>query len=231
VRTVILERGGQWQTPGSTVWVTIPGSALGPDYGLANGTTTYDSAPAMAGESSTQVPNLVTALEYTHPWLGAVTASVVDSGGLALRTESTYESPGTQWLRRLTKRLPAAIAQGQAAATAGSSFVFWGDKRAVGSAICGLVATTPQSGFLKQSTGPTPAVGAAVVTEFVYDVLGRTVGTKRSGDLGWTCSTFDAMGRTMSTVLSAFGASPARTATTSNSVVGADPLVSMCATS
>ena len=202
----------------------IPGSALKPDYGLANGTTTYDSAPSIAGVSSTQVPNIVTALEYAHPWLGAVTGSTIDPTGLALKTDTTYESPGSLWLRRLTKRLPAAVAQSQSAATAGTTFTYWGDKEQLGSSICGLPATTPQSGFLKQSTGPTPAVGGAVVTQFVYDLMGRTVGTTRTGDTSWTCSTFDLRGRTTSTVFSAYGSFAARTATY-NYASGGNPLI------
>lgn len=214
----------QWTTPAGAT-VVVPGSALTPDYGLANGSTTYDSAPAgVSGVSSAQVPTLVTALEYTHPWLGAVTASITDPSGLNLRTETAYEAPGTAWLRRLTKRLPAAVAQSQAAATAGTTSAYWGDKQQLGSIICGLPAATPQSGFLKSTTGPTPAVGSAVVTQYVYDLLGRTVGTKRSGDTTWTCSTFDLRGRTLTTVFSDFGSSTWRTAT-SNYASGGNPLI------
>ena len=63
------------------------------------------------------------------------------------------------------------------------------------------------------------------VTEYVYDLWGRTAGAKRSGDGTWTCCSFDARGRTTSTVFSAFGASPARTATYTHAV-GGNPLVS-----
>jgi RHS repeat-associated protein len=216
----------QWKVPGSSNWVTVPGTALTPDYGLANGSTTYDSAPTgVAGVSNAQVPNIVTALEYTHPWLGAATASIVDPSGLNLRTDTTYETPGTNWLRRLTKRLPAAVAQNQPATTAGSTFAYYGDKEALGSVICGLPATTPQSGFLKSTTGPTAADGTVILTQYVYDLFGRTVGTKRSGDTTWSCSVFDGRGRPTSTVLSAFGtSSAARTVTYDHSVIGNDPL-------
>lgn len=214
-----------WTRPDGVTEI-VPGTALSPDYGLANGTTTYDSAPVgVSGVSNAQVPNIVTALSYDYPWLGAATASTIDPGGLNLKTDTTYETPGSGWLRRLTKRLPAAVAQNQTAATAGSTFTYWGDKEQLGSVVCGLPATTPQSGFLKSSTGPSPAVGSAIVTQFVYDIFGRTVGTKRSGDTTWTCSSFDLRGRTTSTVFSAFGASPARTAIF-NYASGGNPLVS-----
>ena len=170
------------------------------------------------------MPDLVTSLSYTHPWLGAVTSSTVDPGGLNLVTDTTYEAPGTGWLRRLTKRLPAAVASGAPASTAGLTLAYWGDKQQLGTAICGLPASTPQSGFLKSSTSPTPATGGAVVTEYVYDLFGRTVGTKRSGDTTWSCVTYDARGRVTQSVLSAFGSAASRTVTSSYAV-GGNPLV------
>ena len=215
----------QWKTPGSSTWATVPGSALAPDYGLANGATTEDSAPAGSGLVDSQVPDLVTALDYSLPWVGAVTGSTIDPDGLALRTATSYESPGTAWLRRIDKRLPSAQAQSLPASSAGSTFEYWGDRESLGASVCGLPASTPQSGMLKRSTGPAPATGSAVVTEYVYDVRGRVVGTKRSGDATWSCSTFDARGRVVASSLSAFGSSPARTVTYTHAA-GGDPLVS-----
>ena len=149
-----------------------------------------------------------------------MTASTVDPGGLNLTTQSTYEAPGTGWLRRLTKTLPAGVALGQPASSAGLSLLYWGDKQQLGSGICGLQSTTPQSGFLKSSTGPDPAgIATAVVTEYVYDTLGRTVGTKRSGDASWTCMTFDLRGRPTTTI------APDRTVA-SNFAVGGNVLTS-----
>lgn len=213
-----------WVKPGGTTEI-VPGSALKPDYGLITGTTVEDSVPTGAsGLADAQVPDLVSATEYAHPWIGSATASIVDPGGLNLRTETTYETPGSQWLRRLTKRLPAATALGQSAATAGTTSAYWGHKQQLGSIICGLPASTSQSGFLKSSVGPSPAVGSAITTEFVYDILGRTVGSKRAGDTAWTCLTFDSRGRVNSTVFPAFGATPGRTATMSYAS-GGNPLV------
>ncbi|MEP6479351.1 MAG: FG-GAP-like repeat-containing protein, partial [Rhodoglobus sp.] len=145
--------------------------------------------------------------------------SVTTAGDLKL-----YTGDGTGWLRRTSKKLPAAVAQSQSAATAGSTFTYWGDKEQLGSVICGLPATTPQSGFLKSTTGPAPSGGGAIVTQYVYDVLGRTVGTKRSGDTTWSCTTFDSRGRPTTSVLSANGSSAARTVT-NNYAVGGNPLV------
>jgi RHS repeat-associated protein len=120
--------------------------------------------------------------------------------------------------------MPAAVAASQSVSTAGSTFTYWGDKEQLGSEICGLPATTSQSGFLSSSTGPTPAVGSAVETEFVYDEWGRAVGTKkRSTGADWSCTSFDARGRTASTTFAAYDGVSAR-AVTYDYAVGGDPL-------
>ncbi|MGV8911631.1 MAG: PA14 domain-containing protein [Rhodoglobus sp.] len=218
----------RWKPPGGSS-VTIPGTALDPDYGLANRTTVHDSAPASSGLSDAQVPDIVTSLQYEHPWLGAATSTTIDPGGLALTTKESYEAPGgSGYLRRLTRHLPSAVAAAGASAPAaseGNSSVYYGDKETLAAAgftaeVCGVPLSTPQHGFMKSSTGATPAAGSAVVTEFVYDLWGRSVGTKRSGDTSWSCSYFDARGRATSSVLSAYGASPSRTTTMTYGFVG-----------
>ncbi|MDJ0336717.1 PA14 domain-containing protein [Cryobacterium sp. PH31-O1] len=223
-----------WVLPGGTTQL-IPGSALTPDYGLATATLTDDAAPVgVAGVSDTQVPDLATAAEYANPWLGEATATIVDPAGLNLRTETTFEALGSGYLRRTSKRLPAAVATGATAAVAGTTFAYYGDAETFEAAngtgpVCGLPANTSQSGFLRTDTGPTPAVGSAIVTTYAYDLLGRAVGTKRSGDSAWTCTTFDARGRTNQVTYPAYGTAAARTSTfsyTSNGTPGGDPLTS-----
>lgn len=212
----------QWITPTSGgATAVVPGSALKPDYGLVTSTTSDDSAPAGSGLSSAQVPALATSTGYTYPWLGAATSSTVDAGGLALTTSTTFEAPTTaanSWLRRLTRTMPS----GSAAAT---TTVYYSDTATLTAETCGVAAGTRQHGFAKSVTTPAPATGTAIVTEFVYDVLGRTVGTKRSGDTTWSCVTYDARGRVTQSTYSAYQGSPARTVTT-NYAVGGDPLVS-----
>ena len=204
-----------WTPPGGTR-VTVPGSQLVPDYGLPNRTVVVDSVPAGSGLSDSQVPDLVTQLAYTHPWLGAVTSSTVDPDGLALTTSTAYEAPGTGWLRRETRTMPSG-------APSTTTSAYWGDDEALTTAVCDLPAGTRQYGFLKSTTLPTPAVGGAVVTEFVYDEFGRTVGTKRTGDSDWSCVEFDDRGRVVETTFAAFDSTPARTVTTVHAV-GGNPL-------
>jgi len=206
----------EWSADGGTTWETVPASALSPDYGLANRVTVHDGA-AGSGLSDTQVPDMVTALSYTHPWLGAVTASTLDPAGFALTTTMTYEAPGTSgWLRRLTRTMPSG-------APATTTSQYWGDAEQLGSVICGLPADTRQYGFLKSTTQPSGA-GGAIVTEYVYDNWGRTVGTKRSGDDGWSCVTYDTRGRVTESTFAGYNGTPARTVV-NDYKVGGNPLI------
>ncbi len=210
----------QWSLDGATA-VAIPGSQLKPDYGLANGVTVEDSAPAGSGLSDTQVPDMVTSLGYTHPWLGAVTSSTIDPGGLNLTTSTTYEAPSTtanSWLRRLTRTMPSG-------GSATTTTAYYTDSEALVSATCGVPAGTKQYGFAKTTTTAASASGPGIVTENVYDLFGRAVGTKRSGDATWSCVTYDARGRVASSALSAYGTTAARTVNNTYAV-GGDPLVS-----
>ncbi|HWH26651.1 MAG TPA: PA14 domain-containing protein [Pseudolysinimonas sp.] len=211
----------QWVTPAGGAAVTIPGAQLAPDYGLETGSTTDDSVPAGSGLSNSQVPAITTSTSYgSTPWLRAATSSTVDPAGLGLTTSTTFEAPtaaANSWLRRLTRTLPSG------AATATTS-TYYGDAETLATTTCGVPAGTKQYGFTKSTTTAAPATGSPIVSEYVYDVLGRTAGTKRSGDATWSCLTYDARGRVTQSDLSAYGSTAARTVT-SNYAVGGNPLV------
>jgi len=213
----------KWIVPGTQTAVVVPGVQLAPDYGLANLTTTEDAAPAGSGLSDSQVPDMVTQVAYTYPWLKTATSSTIDPAGLNLKTSTAYEAPSTTtgWLRRTTRTLPAATV-GSPPSSASTTYQYYGDVEAAPAGACGVAAQ--QYGALKSVTQPTPATGGAVVTQYVYDTLGRTIGTKRTGDSGWTCLTYDTRGRVTSTAYSAYGSSAARTVT-NNYAVGGNPLV------
>jgi RHS repeat-associated protein len=93
-----------WSRTGAATFVTVPGSVLSPNYGLATTATDADGK--------------VTTTEYSDPTAGIgpeyrlPTATVQDPGSsphLNLRTVTTYEAPGTgSYFRRLAKTLPAA---------------------------------------------------------------------------------------------------------------------------
>ncbi len=206
----------QWSINGGA-WVNVPDSALTPGYGLATSSTTDDSVPEGSGLASTLVAPLTTAAGYgTSPWLGIATTSTIDPGGLALTTTTAYEASTTaanSWLRRLSRTMPSG-------GTAVTTSTYWGDTATLAAATCGVPAGTKQHGLLKTMTTAGPA---STVTEYVYDLFGRTVGTKRSGDADWSCVTYDTRGRVIQSTFAEFGASAARTVANSYAV-GGDPL-------
>jgi RHS repeat-associated protein len=206
----------QWAINGGA-FTNIPDSALTPDYGLATGNIVDDGVPASSGLPSNLVTPLSTSTGYgSYPWLGTPTTSTIDPGGLALTTTTGYEAPTTaanSWLRRTTRTMPAG---GSAVTTS----IYYGDTEALASTTCGVASGTKQYGFLKSTTTAAPA---SVTTQYVYDILGRTAGTKRTGDTTWSCVTYDARGRVAQSAYSAYASSPARTVTT-DYAVGGDPL-------
>ncbi|MEO5535338.1 MAG: PA14 domain-containing protein [Pseudolysinimonas sp.] len=210
----------QWSINGGA-WTNIPDTALTPGYGLGTSSTTDDSVPSGSGLSSSLVTPISTATGYgTMPWLGMATTSSIDPTGLNLTTSITYEAPSTaanSWLRRLTRTMPSGSADV-------SISTYYGDAETVTTATCGVPVGTKENGFLKTSTTATPASGSAIVTSYVYDVLGRVAGTKRSGDTTWSCLTYDSRSRVVTSVLSAYGTTTARTVT-NNFAVGGNPLV------
>ncbi|MFJ2535631.1 hypothetical protein [Microbacterium maritypicum] len=136
-------------------------------------------------------------MTYQHPWLGQATAGTVDPDGLALTTSTTFEQPGAAgWLRRLTRTLPAG-GVAVAPATAKTTSTYYGDLENA-PAVCGIPSGTKQYGMAKSTTGPTPASGGAITTEYAYDAWGRAVATKSTGDTDWSCTGYDARGKVVS---------------------------------
>ncbi|MBS1908092.1 MAG: hypothetical protein JST33_16355 [Actinobacteria bacterium] len=199
----------RWKAPGSSSFVTIPGVQFRPDYALVTGKTADDST-AVAGAAA---PSATATAAYENPWLGQATSATVDPAGLALTTKTSFEQPGaTGWLRRLTRTLPGATVTGAPTAAA-TTTAYYGDLEAA-PAVCGIPAGTKQYGLTKKVTGPTPAAGGAVTTEYAYDTWGRTVGTKTSGDTNWSCVTYDARGRVTQTVTNGVASMATKTVTT-----------------
>ncbi|MEB0286868.1 PA14 domain-containing protein [Cryobacterium sp. 10I1] len=223
-----------WQKPGDTAYVKVPGTALKPAYNLTTGTSTDDSVGtgAPAGVTNQNVPALTTATEYATPWLGLATASTLDPAGLKLRTTTGFDSN----LRRTSRMLPAGVDAGASVSAAGTQSVYYSDDETVGAAwsttspVCGVDAGARQYGALKQTIQPPASDGSRVTTQFVSDLFGRTVGTKRTGDSAWTCTAYDARGRPVTTVFPDYNGVAGRTVTrnyaAANGVLPADPLTS-----
>jgi RHS repeat-associated protein len=221
----------RWKLPGAGSYTVVPGAQFSPDYGLSTSSTTHDSVPTGYGLSSSAVTDLTTSTTYSSPWLGLPTQTSVDPLGADLRTQVTYDS----WLRRVTRAMPAQVAEGSSSPvapgspttlTAGkyTSTVYWGENATLPSSICGLPIGTRQNGLVDQITTTAPLTGTAIVTKFVYDNLGRTVGVNRGAE-GWVCTSFDSRSRPVEVVYPAFGAD-AGYKVVSDYDVGGNPLVS-----
>lgn len=206
----------KWTTPSSSSYVLIPGTALRPDYGNLTSTTVEDSVPSgINSVSDANAPSLTTSVGYELPWLGLATSSTVDPGAgkLNLTTATAYEGPGSGWLRRLTKALPAAVAA-NAPDTSKTRYAYYGALEMAPAGVCQLSVFNPQTnaqtfvdhggqfGALKSVTTPNAADGRNVVTEYVYDVMGRVVGKKSTGDTAWSCTTYGSLGRVKSQTFS-----------------------------
>lgn len=219
-----------WTKPGTSTTVAIPGAQLTPDYGLSTSSTTADGVPAGSVLPADSVIPLTTATKYGwSPWLGLPVDEVVDPAGLNLTTRTGYEAEDAGYLRRTSRMLPAGVAAGATVAQAGTAYTYYGDKETLAQAwgatgpICGVPAGTPQYGALKSANAATAADDARVVTEQVHDFWGRAVGSKRTGDTAWTCTSMDARGRSTAVAYPADGDASERIATFTHAVDG-DPL-------
>lgn len=214
-----------WSGPGVTTGV-IPESALAPDYGLVTSTSSDDAVPAgvpggTPAVTSAQAPGQATRTGYgSSPWLGQALTTTVDPAGLALTTTNAYEAPGVGFGRRTGRWLPAATAAGTLDTARGTTYTYYSSTD-MQENVCAVPAGARPAGLVKSTTGPSPSTGAPATSSVVYDQFGRAVGTKMSGDVGWTCTTYDARGRVEKVIYPA--ASGARTVTSSYAV-GGDPL-------
>ncbi|MBZ4488092.1 PA14 domain-containing protein [Microbacterium sp. cx-55] len=197
----------QWKTPGASSFALIPGAQLRPDYGLVTQSVSEDVG----------APSVVTATSYQNPWTGQATSTSVDPAGLNLTTRTGFEDPASSalWMRPISRTLPAAVAANNVSDATSTKRVYYSDLGQITTNTCGVV-NVAQYGMLKSLTGPTPASGAAVTTSYVYDVLGRVVGTKVSGDSGWSCTTYDARGRVVAQTIKGATSAATRTMTTTH---------------
>ena len=193
-----------WQLPGTTGYAYPTGTAFDPSYNLVTSTHTEDGN-ATTGAAVAQVPAGDTATTYgSSPWLGQVASSGIDPSGLNLASTATYESGAGTLGRLLTTAKPS----GSAVTLTTSAYYALTDQAGANIGVSGsncVPTPTIQYGLLKSSTGPTPAVGSALVTKVVYDSLGRVAGTLAPGDTVWTCTTYDSRGRVQSITYPGYG--------------------------
>ena len=132
--------------------------------------------------------------EGLDPVYGIATSSTVDPTGLALKTLSAFETPGSGSLLRRTRRTLPAFASAPTTSNSTTYSYYAITDTAANPCVAGSLAV-PQAGLQKQTITATPATGTAITTETVYDILGRPVASRYLPDTAWTCTTYDARGR------------------------------------
>jgi hypothetical protein len=115
----------------------------------------------------TVVTSELTTTAYARSENGLATSSTVDPGGLALTSTTTYEAPGTGFLRRTGRTLPAGNAWSDA---------YYGNAETRANP-CNTASSANQAGMAKLNTGPDPdGTGPQVprVEESVSDSSSKT---------------------------------------------------------
>ena len=206
-----------WTTPSSSVFVVVPNSVLKPGFWYPNKTTTDDTS------ASVQVPaqSIATSAYNDNgmdPSYGMVTSNTADQSGVNLKTLTGYETPAAgSLLRRLTHTLPA-FATSASAANSTTSGYYPAATVVSAPSSCVAGASADQGQLVQFTTSATGASGLPVKTEQIHDILGRVIASRNwngaTPEAAWTCTTYDGRGRVSKIAYPAFGASPARTVTT-----------------
>jgi RHS repeat-associated protein len=195
----------RWVTPAGGAAVTVPGSALRPDYGLETRKIVHDST---AGSPTQRTDTIYSAPEY-----GLASSSTVDPTGSALATSMTFEPEGTGWYRPLSKIMPAGNTY---------NYAHYGNNETTPNYCTGSTSPT-QAGLMKSRTTPQAADGTTKIEHVVYDVRGREVCTRINNGPS-TATTYDGRGRIASSYVPANGSAGDRY-TSYNYAVGGDPLI------
>lgn len=189
------------------------GTKLKPGYGLVTSTKSFDA----------QLGDTLTTTNYgATPEMGQAQSSTLDPSGLNLTTKNTYEAAGASgsFLRQTAKFLPGADATN--AATATQYAYYSGTETRDNPCTTGTTEAYKQAGRIKFKTeadpdGPGTQTGR--VSETIYDDTGKAVANRINND-AWTCMTFDARNRALTTVIPAVNPSTIIPATGATGTAG-----------
>ncbi|WP_416566120.1 PA14 domain-containing protein [Nocardia testacea] len=200
-----------WMPPGTTTPVTVPGAHLRPRYGLETSKIGDNSNDPTSGRA----PSLTVVNSYTDkangidPVLGLVTATVNDPNGLQLVRRNQFETPGQGYLRKQANAIPAGDITDP---TKRGTYTYYGDGETRANPCDTGSSPVSQAGMVKTLTAAENADGTANTAETVYDAAGRIVATRINSE-PWSCTSYDARGRTVEQMYPAMGDQPSRTIT------------------
>ena len=204
-----------WDLPGgSTTWVTVPGTALSPDYGLETKVTDPDGRLTFYGYEDTA--------KNIGPHHGTpVTTNRHVSGFDFLTDTNIYTDPTIGDLEQTGRQLPTGAASLMTYENYGNA------ETADNPCTTGVTESINQYGAPKKRTDADPdgAGGLNPVTyNTVYDADGRVIAEWKNNDSP-ICTTHDSRGRPNQIVYPAYGYSPSRTVT-HDYEIGGNPLLS-----
>ncbi len=186
--------------------ITPPGGSESFLYGSQIKPGFYYATKTTVDDAGTGVPaSMITETRFDEgidPVYGVATSTTENPGGLALKTVNGFEAPAVNSLLRRTRRtLPAfATAPSTANSTTYAYYPTTGTGSSVDNPCTVAIESIPQGAMTKTSQSATPATGSAIITETVYDILGRPVASKYAAESAWTCTTYDARGRVTTVV-------------------------------
>lgn len=205
--------GLQWRQGGGS-WAYPPVTHQSAGYGLVTENVDADGEVTRTSYTSTAA-----GIDPRH---GLAVSERTDPTNLDLTTTTRYENPTTGgYLRRTGRTLPAGAA---------SEIVttYWGDTETTDIPCPSGATDVNQGGAPKRVTaadpdGPGPLV--ALARETVHDLAGRPAAMRVVADgTEWTCTTYDARGRTVEVAHPDLPNRPGRVTETDHAVAG-DPLV------
>lgn len=211
-----------WTPPGASGAVTIPGQNLAPRYGLETSRVVDDTS----GGSVERAPSKRSATSYTDaangidPVFGLTVSTTADPGGINLTRPTSYERPGTGYLRAVATALPAGDITNP---DKRSTTTYYGDNETRVNPCDASAPAANQAGMAKTVTAAKNSAGAANTAESVYDSAGRVIASRLNAE-PWSCVQYDARGRVTQKSFPAMGSQPARTIAYTYAVNG-NPLV------
>ena len=196
------------------MYMTAPGGSetaniaqyFNPNYSLTTSQTAYDS----------QLGNVTSTTTYNKPEYGQVDKTTLDPTGLNLQTSSTYEVPGTGYLRQTGKTLPGGGT---------TTYQHYGAADTRDNPCTTDVESYHQAGRPKGKVEADPdGAGSqtARTSETIYNESGEVVATRYNSD-PWTCTSYDARGRVTQTIVPTVGTKAGRTIA-NNYAVDGNPL-------
>lgn len=197
---------------GSGLGINKFGNLITPAYGLATSASITDST---LGTTTVKT-------SYQDPAYGLVASNILDPTGLNYTGGASYETQGAGYLRQTSKTLPGG---GQ------TTYAYYGPTDLVDNPCTTTMDKASQAGRLRLRTEADPDITGPLSgrkTESIYDAAGRVVATRVNTD-AWTCTTYDARGRTVKVVVpdaKNAGGTVIRTGNTvtNNYAVAGDPL-------